>query len=175
MLNRSMGKQPSRVLASFVSRSARPASAPASEAKQVTVADKGMARAISRIMTRNRTVKLSVAGITATPGDDDECGSHASTCTLVTGSSQFCWRCCSFLWTVNLECACAAKIWKSVPGWKTSNPCCFGVRQRHAASRPGVTVKQLVARVPAALHAGDTPRQAGRGRYLDSIGSKFTG
>lgn len=70
--NRSLGSQPSRVLASFVSRSARPASAPRKQAKQLNVADKGMARAISRIMTRTRTVKLSVCGSTAIPGDDDE-------------------------------------------------------------------------------------------------------
>lgn len=72
LLNRSLGHQPNRVLASFVSRSARPASAPAHQAKQLNVEDKGMARAISRIMTRTRTVKLSVCGATTTPGEDDE-------------------------------------------------------------------------------------------------------
>jgi hypothetical protein len=67
-----MDRRPSRVLASFVSRSARPASAPSHQAKQVNVADKGMARAISRIMTRSRTTKLSFCASTALGGEDDE-------------------------------------------------------------------------------------------------------
>lgn len=78
--SRSLGGQPSRVLASFVSRSARPASAPGAQGKQLNVADKGMSRAVSRIMTRTRTVKLSVSGATAIPGvDDDEYACPPST------------------------------------------------------------------------------------------------
>ena len=82
--SRSLGGQPSRVLASFVSRSARPASAPGAQGKQINVADKGMSRAVSRIMTRTRTVKLSVSGATAIPGvDDDEYACPPSTPRLV--------------------------------------------------------------------------------------------
>lgn len=72
ILGRSLGGQPSRVLASFVSRSARPASAPGVKGKALNVQDKGMSRAVSRIMTRTRTVKLSVSGGIGYPGVDDD-------------------------------------------------------------------------------------------------------
>lgn len=73
-LSKSLSGAPDRVLATQLSRMSRPGSAARSaNLKALDPNDRGMGRAVSRIMTRARSVKIcSGVGAASSPGVDDE-------------------------------------------------------------------------------------------------------